>query len=796
MDSNNTSGTTILAANDATNSGNNTDWAFPVLITVYSDEGTTKIGSGKTISLSVNGGTKKSNTTDGDSEALFNDGEDAHTVSVNSGDVLTMWLDDDTEKGVTVTITNGTSLSFVIYQDRLILQHENGSNITNANLNTANNVSDTDVDAIYTLDADNNLTMVAGKELYINSGDTYTPGATVSVDDIDINGTFAMETNDVTVSGSWDATGGTFTGTNTITFNATAPETITSNGSSFNNVTYNLTADGSITNSDAISITGTQTVSGSGGDTEADTTAPTISAVTVVPGETKAMISWTTNESADSKAEYGKGNTDTSSTDTTMTLRHAITLSSLTADSTYTYKVTSKDASTNSTTSESGTFTTLKAGTTSDTTAPSISSIAVSDVTSAGATVSWTTSEDAIGYINYGETTTYNRTGGEGTKTYTKSKSASLTGLSPATIYHYQIIAIDAAGNMASSDDKSLTTIAEVATPSATEVFQEESSRSSSDAPKLSSEAPAVTDITGTAVKITWTTNKKATSVVYYRELNSTTDPIKAGDPSFVTEHEVKLNGLKDARTYEYSVESQDSEGNKMQSKRYEFTTRLPEVKTVSVQNLSSNAAQFVYVTESATSSILELKNVLTGETINLEDDSLVLEHKVSLDNLQPDTEYAAVVLIKGSNNEVKKSLAYIFHTRPDTLDPLISAIETRSAIVEGEKDKVQTIITWLTNKASSSQVEYNEGLTRGGDFKYQLPKSEDLVTKHVVVLPDMQPSTVYEYRVRSMDRSGREIISEPRVLLTPQRRVSAFDLIVRNLEDTFGWTKQIGGGG
>jgi len=720
-------------------------------------------------------------------------------ASVGMFNTLTISLlertrDDETEKGMTVTVTNGTTLEFAIYQDRLILQHETGSNITNAHLDTANNANDSDIDAIYTMDTDDNLTMGTGTELFINSGDTYTPGATVSVDNIDINGTFAMEANAVTVTGTWDATGGNFTGNNTVTFNATAPETITSNGHAFNNVVYNMTENGSITNSDAITVSGTQTVNGSSGAAESDTTPPTISAIAVTAAETSATVTWTTNEAADSKVEYGKGNTGTSSTDTTLTLRHAVTLSNLDANTSYNYKITSKDASNNSASSETGTFTTLKAGTTTDTTAPTISNIQVTDVTSSGATVSWVTNEDAVGYLNYGESTVYNRGASSGDASASKSKTVTIVGLAPATSYHYQIVAIDAAGNVTKSSDQTLTTIAEEETPTATEVFQETSSRSSSDAPKLSSDAPKITDISGTSVKISWETNEKATSVVYYRPLGSKDDPIKVGDPSFVSSHSVVLQVLKDATAYEYSVESKDSEGNKVNSERYEFTTRLPEVKNVSVQDLSSSSAQFVYETESATSSILELKNVLTGETINLEDDSLLLEHKISLDNLEPDTEYAAVVLIKGNNDDVKRSLAYIFRTRPDTLDPMISAIETRSALMEGEKDKVQTIITWMTNKPTSSQVEYNEGLTRGGEFKYKMPKVEDLVTKHVVVLPDLQPSTVYEYRVKSVDRAGREVTSEPRVLLTPQRRVSAFDLIIRNLEDTFGWTKQMTG--
>jgi hypothetical protein len=80
----------------------------------------------------------------------------------------------------------------------------------------------------------------------------------------------------------------------------------------------------------------------------ADTTAPTISAVTASGSGTGATISWTTDEAATSQVDYGTtttlGSTATGATGTS----HAVTLSGLTANTRYYYRVTSTDAAGNS----------------------------------------------------------------------------------------------------------------------------------------------------------------------------------------------------------------------------------------------------------------------------------------------------------------------------------------------------------------------------------------------------------------------------------------------------------------
>jgi hypothetical protein len=92
-----------------------------------------------------------------------------------------------------------------------------------------------------------------------------------------------------------------------------------------------------------------------------DTTPPTISNVTASPLATSTMISWTTNENATSQVIYGiSPDLNQSTTETTnYVTMHSVTLSSLSPGTTYVYRVRSRDAAGNLSTSEQFGFTTF-----------------------------------------------------------------------------------------------------------------------------------------------------------------------------------------------------------------------------------------------------------------------------------------------------------------------------------------------------------------------------------------------------------------------------------------------------
>ncbi len=92
-----------------------------------------------------------------------------------------------------------------------------------------------------------------------------------------------------------------------------------------------------------------------------DTIPPTINNLAATPWRPTAVVTWTTTEPADSQVEYGltPSYTSVSPLDATPVVSHALTLNGLQPNTTYHYRVRSRDAAGNLTLSTDQTFTTL-----------------------------------------------------------------------------------------------------------------------------------------------------------------------------------------------------------------------------------------------------------------------------------------------------------------------------------------------------------------------------------------------------------------------------------------------------
>jgi phosphodiesterase/alkaline phosphatase D-like protein len=182
------------------------------------------------------------------------------------------------------------------------------------------------------------------------------------------------------------------------------------------------------------------------------TNPPVISAVNSGSVTTSgATVSWTTDQPSDTQVEYGPSVLYGSSTslNTSMSTSHSQALAGLTPNTTYHYRVKSKNAAGQLTTSGDYAFTTAAAA---DTTPPVISAVAAGSVTSGGATITWTTDEAADSQVEYGATSGYGST-----TTLDSARTAShtqaLSVLAPGTLYHYRVKSRDASGNLATSPD-------------------------------------------------------------------------------------------------------------------------------------------------------------------------------------------------------------------------------------------------------------------------------------------------------------------------------------------------------
>jgi hypothetical protein len=187
-----------------------------------------------------------------------------------------------------------------------------------------------------------------------------------------------------------------------------------------------------------------------------DTTPPTISNVAASSiTATGATITWSTNEASDSQVLYGATSAYGSSSplNPAAVTSHSVTLTGLTAGTTYHYAVKSADAANNSATSTDFTLTTLA----QDTTPPVISNITVTNITTTGATVSWTTDEASNSQVVYGTTASYGSASALNSSLVT-AHTVTVTGLSANTIYHFAVKSQDASSNLATSSDGTFTT--------------------------------------------------------------------------------------------------------------------------------------------------------------------------------------------------------------------------------------------------------------------------------------------------------------------------------------------------
>jgi len=227
----------------------------------YEDEGTTKLtacnGTTSMIALRFSG------TTYGPVVCSATDG--SFTFSTldppAAGTPMFFWIDGATCGGN--NITGSCASTLILYsasisdaklrRNRLIVRHDDSGPVTNANLGLWDNADDPDI--VYDVDASSNLTVEDNIKLIVNSGDTFTPGATVTTSPssvpsstdgdilIESTATLNMGTNSLSVGGDY-----TNSGTFTITVNQTTTFTATGTGFSITPGTGNPSGNGNLAN--------------------------------------------------------------------------------------------------------------------------------------------------------------------------------------------------------------------------------------------------------------------------------------------------------------------------------------------------------------------------------------------------------------------------------------------------------------------------------------------------------------------------------------------------------------------
>jgi len=134
------------------------------------------------------------------------------------------------------------------------------------------------------------------------------------------------------------------------------------------------------------------------------------------------------------------------------------------------------------------------------------------------------------------------------------------------------------------------------------------------------------------------------------------------------------------------------------------------------------------------------------------------------------------------------KSDTNTFTTPLDTTPPVISdlTIET-SNVGLGKEDKAQIAVSWITNKAATSQVEYGEGVS-GDQYSNKTTEDKGLVTQHLVIISDLTPSSPYHLHAVSVDKNGNIGKSDDSTAIPGEVQKSILQIILQTLQNVFGW--------
>ncbi|MFA5197387.1 MAG: fibronectin type III domain-containing protein [Patescibacteria group bacterium] len=489
------------------------------------------------------------------------------------------------------------------------------------------------------------------------------------------------------------------------------------------------------------------------------------------PNATTAVITWLTDELADSYVEYGttieygtiQGKIEAETI-------HAVTLVGLLPETNYHFRVRSTDLSTNSVVGNDFTFKTLAVE--EKTTPPTITGATAQKegADPEEVTIVWTTNKATTSQVKYGtEANQLNLLSAED-KAYNTAHYVHITKLKPNTKYYYQVVSTDKYGNQKIDETKYFVT-----------------SQTGVGSPKIS--AVETTDITLTSAIITWETTVVATSVIEYGIDNTYGSKIEDQSLGSTTKHLIRLKDLKEGVKYHYRVQGQSTGGVLVSSDDYVFSSLTkPTISDINVKDIGSVKAVVVWKTDTNSDSFVDYGTTTMDVSQGRSEE--VKDHAVTLSGLIPATEYK--IQIKSRDKYGNQAISDIktFKTVIDTTAPTIKDLKSETSIITDSdgSSKAQAIISWSTDEPATSQVKYAAGVTTDGNYTNSTPEDPTLTTSHIVIITSIKPSSTYHMKIVSKDASNNIGVSDDYTVLTQGQEKSLVQYIIQILEQRFSW--------
>lgn len=512
-------------------------------------------------------------------------------------------------------------------------------------------------------------------------------------------------------------------------------------------------------------------------NSNSDTIPAIISDITVSNIQaTNVQISWNTSEDTISWVSYGTNSNYSSGSinnSNDFNNSYSASLSGLSSDTLYYYKIFSIDPSGNRSASEEMSLRT-EVGSDGDggfnnSPVKIENGTSISEITINSVKVSWKTDIEATTSVLYKEKGS-NEAPLEAklNSNLTTNHEITITNLEPDTVYEYQAVSKSNANNTIVSEISEFKTLV-----------------------KLTISDVIVSNRSLQEVVIYWASNIDMTSEIRYGSVSGRYAFSTTPSNTYSRLHTVNIANLSGGNRYYFQVIGRDRYGNLTISDEYSFVTKQsPSISGVQIEQVNPNTVRVSYATSINTITRIRYQDTNVKELQTAEKLDRTTNHLMELTKLMPGAKYELTIFTLDDDNDESSSDLYSFTTLKDIEGPIISSVQTKATILDGKNTKVQAIFSWVTDEESTSEISFL-------DKEVSIPESvkklgEDYTLNHTIVISTLSPTTVYKYKLTSKDIDGNITESDTYALLTPATRVSIIDLIIKNLEDVFGWTSNI----
>ncbi len=319
------------------------------------------------------------------------------------------------------------------------------------------------------------------------------------------------------------------------------------------------------------------------------------------------------------------------------------------------------------------------------------------------------------------------------------TNTATISGLTAGT-YKFAVSATDGSGNTSEQSDPITVVITDVIVPDTS-------------APIISSIAvnPGETSAT-----ITWSTNEDASSIVEYGRTISYGTTTEEDVLPMVTQHSVTITGLTQNTAYHFDVKSKDASGNTGTSSDNTFTTDtavviLPATPAITSSNpisgSNNNSPKLLGSADAGTTVALYTTVSCSGSPVASGTAAAFASPGLTVSVADNSTTTFRSTATDSSGNVSGCSSGFSYtEVTPDATDPVISSIGVTPT-------QTTATITWTTNEASSSSVDY--GTTTSYTNSTSETNISPKVTNHSVTITGLAANTLYHFSVKSKDAAG-----------------------------------------